>query len=493
MNRQFALQEFKQELELFLANNSQELFGILQLIPDFNLKSYPIYLGQEMMEIVGDLLETYTLSGLDSETKNTEKVVPQLFPTPNDRSLAEKIDNRSKSPENAEHLWQYQQIFNCQPANHSESYCQKILVEDGCQIIGASVRGKSHKHKGTNRDDWLEFTSTDNWQIIALADGAGSKMFSRLGAKISCQTALESLAQNLAKHKLESRSDRNSLKSSDRDIALVYQFIAEAVSAAYKAVVVKAEELEDSVTYFKVLGDRRLELSDLAATLLITVRTTIIIDDREYSFVFSHQIGDGTIAAISEQNSLHLLGEPDIGDYAGQTSFLTSSDRSNPNFVRGNVRTFLGKLKTLMVMSDGVSDDYFPNSTKIGNLYGDLVLNQILPLTDTQRQASHITLEQSTDILQNYADFCCQHQVLTAEGAKDFPVAYLDKYAQFLGMSEVELIASPLLAMGAKANPVGEIYRSPENACPAARLRNWLDAYYRRGSFDDRTLVVLYQ
>lgn len=494
MSKQPTLQDFKLELQLFFEKNSQELLAIFQLISDFNAKSYPIDLGKELMDIIGSFLATYEIPNLKSETNQRAESAIKLFPVNTDKSSLEKIDNKSKKAQNSESLWKYKPISNAQPKNHSETYFQKIIADDNnWQLIGASVRGKSHKHKGTNRDDWFEFTTSGKWQIITVADGAGSKVFSRLGAKISCKAAVKKIEQLLENHQLQPCKKLEELKQNNReDVELIYQAIAQGVLAAYQAVNLKAEELQDSVTYYKALNNRRLELSDLAATLLIAIRTTIEIEGEEYSFIFSHQIGDGVIAAVSQQDNLHLLGLPDSGSYAGQTNFLTSGNKHDANFIRGNIKTFLGKLKTLMVMSDGVSDDYFPNSPKILSLYGDLVLNQIIPDSRIPERLPQICLDREQYIIEKQAEFCERHQVSTDKEVNSLTVAYLDKLAQLLEIREQESIASPLLAIAAKVNPIGKIYLS-NNVGSAERLRNWLDAYYRRGSFDDRTLVVLYQ
>ena len=59
-------------------------------------------------------------------------------------------------------------------------------------------------------------------------------------------------------------------------------------------------------------------------------------------------------------------------------------------------------------------------------------------------------------------------------------------YAEKLGMSVPRLaLSAPLLHAGRGEEPAGPASR-------AERLRDWLDAYQVRGSFDDRTLVVLH-
>ena len=63
--------------------------------------------------------------------------------------------------------------------------CSSDLVSD-LHMVAASRRGRSHAHEGTNRDDDFALMSLGkgNWQIAAVADGAGSSKFSRRASQI---------------------------------------------------------------------------------------------------------------------------------------------------------------------------------------------------------------------------------------------------------------------------------------------------------------------
>ena len=80
---------------------------------------------------------------------------------------------------------------------HTDFDTKECLTTDGMNIVGARVRGKKHKHEGTNCDDWFEFDNAGHWTIIAVADGAGSRKLSRIGSKASCQAAVEFLKDKL--------------------------------------------------------------------------------------------------------------------------------------------------------------------------------------------------------------------------------------------------------------------------------------------------------
>ena len=86
-------------------------------------------------------------------------------------------------------LWQYNPVPESEPEPFPE-YLTRFYKNDTVEIIGARVRGKKHKHEGTNCDDWFEFEVGTNATYIAVSDGAGSKKYSRIGAKCACKAAV---------------------------------------------------------------------------------------------------------------------------------------------------------------------------------------------------------------------------------------------------------------------------------------------------------------
>ena len=86
-------------------------------------------------------------------------------------------------------MWKYNPVPES-PEPFPEASCDSVS-ENGFEVIAATVRGKKHKHDGTNCDDFYAFEIFDNAVIAAVADGAGSKLFSRIGAKASCEAVVK--------------------------------------------------------------------------------------------------------------------------------------------------------------------------------------------------------------------------------------------------------------------------------------------------------------
>lgn len=447
----------------------------------------------------------------DNTLNQTSEEITTKIPTQHSPSSEGKQIASSPQPESkfVRPQWRYLPLPEDQPDKHEEFDFRSNRSPEGLKLIGARVRGKGHKQEGTNCDDWFEFSVTGNWTIIAVSDGAGSKKFSRVGAKASCQAAVKQLIDDLESHNLSARRTlaelANDLRRSDnwdfvgKDINLVQNALHNAMNFAYKEVEKEANKRQKYTDYYKALGNRDLDIKDISATLLLAVHTTITVGETSYNIVLTCQVGDGMLAAISQENKLQLLGKPDTGEYGGQTEFLTSKKVLEKNNLLQKTFVFPGKLKALMLMTDGVADDYFPNDPGMLELYGDLILNQIISLSQSDNSEIEGQLKNtrlsSIDLVEKVRDKFQEEieRVLPNESPepKTVCISSIANYASELGKSIPEVVASnALLAAGVMKEQMCEHAR---NMKPEEKLKIWLDSYYRRGSFDDRTLVVLYR
>ena len=435
---------------------------------------------------------------------------------PENTEPKDATENTPAAPENPPvsiAQWNYLPIPEDEPERHDEAYSQSEISPEGLKLIGARVRGKMHKHNGTNCDDWFEFAVSGNCTIIAVSDGAGSKKFSRVGAKIACQTAVRYLSERLQSLKVPPKSSKEALIADlQRDeqwifhgkgIDCIQQKLHKAMELAHQAVAQKADECKEQTSYFIALNKgyaveagRRPEIKDFACTLLLAVHTTVQVADTEYNLVLSCQVGDGTIAAISAEGTVSILSKADSGEYAGQTDFITSKSAIAQENLTSKVSVFAGHLKTLMVMTDGVADDYFPSNPGMLELYGNLALDRILPLPqpkdeEIERELSETELTSRGKVREVLEKFHLPEQVMTENGLVEMNISDLSHYAQVLGRSSSDVANNPvLLWTGANVIPIDDNYQNKSNA---EKLETWLNFYYRRGSFDDRTLVILYR
>jgi hypothetical protein len=326
--------------------------------------------------------------------------------------------------------------------------------------------------------------------VIAVSDGAGSRKFSRIGARASCEEAAKYLTTHLEhlpvrpRPTLEDGFDRRHEDGSfaDTELEYVQRFLHEAMVMAYNAVEQKFQARADDPVYEKLLG-RKLDLNDLSATLLLAVHRTVKVGRVDQSLVMTCQIGDGMLAAIAPDGGIRTLAQPDSGEFSGETDFLTSRKKLEPAALRPKTFVLLQPLRALMVMTDGVADDYFPADPGMARLYADLVLNGILfPPRDHTGSKTQLTFDPADGRLDQ------EVEIVAETGSLRVKLRSAELYACTLGVPLDQLVAqTELLWAGTAATPL--IAAGP----PDKRLQTWLDSYHVRGSFDDRTLVVLHR
>lgn len=196
------------------------------------------------------------------------------------------------------------------------------------QVIGASVKGTSHIKLGTNCQDWHGYKPIKNRGVIAaVADGLGSAKKSDDGARVSVESAIDTLAQSL---------DKTIPLNSDEWKDLIFQSFANA-----------RLNLERKAT------DDGFSVRDYGATLIVGV----IVDNW---LVIGH-IGDGAVVALFDDDSLDVISLPQRGEFANETTPITAPNALN------QVRFFSSQkaTKAIALLSDGlqsISIEYSTNT-----------------------------------------------------------------------------------------------------------------------------------
>ena len=253
-------------------------------------------------------------------------------------------------------------------------------------VLAASCRGRSHAHVGSFRDD--EFLvklaeSPEEWNVLAVADGAGSARYSRQGSKLACRAAVAYLTQYLNTEPYREKVEaglisplKEKLQDADNQGQSLYDFskLAQdskantdcwygAVWSAYTAINNECqkrleEKLEEKVTF-----------KDYNTTLLLTAFRRLEVDGAAYTLFLSYWVGDGAPAILKPNglDEVFLLGEVDAGEYAGQTRFL-SKDQVDPQVVGSRLRFACVKnFEALVMMTDGVSDPFFNSENDLSD------------------------------------------------------------------------------------------------------------------------------
>lgn len=376
-------------------------------------------------------------------------------------------------------MWKYNPVPES-PEPYPEASCSSAN-ESGFEVLGATVRGKKHKHDGTNCDDFYAFEIFEDTVIAAAADGAGSKLFSRIGAKAACEAVIKYIKARLSAIKRDNPNyiEILSLPLDNADFGAMCGQIAAMLRDSYAeafAAVEAAYEKRKDYPEFEEAAGRKPELKDFSCTLLASVIIPVETSNGREYLTASIQLGDGMIAAIYEkaENPLILLGTADGGSFSGETEFLTSEQFRSPESLMSRTKIRRGKLTSLMLMTDGVADDYYPNNPQFLRLVLDLKLNNILDIAEPEL-ITDVTVPQPVEypwVNDGDVKYALQYtKNVLAETSMTLEQLWADKHTQ----KKASLASFDIVHDKDKAE----------------MLKIWLDNYVERGSFDDRTLLII--
>lgn len=426
----------------------------------------------------------------ESETKEISEDVPhEDYPAKklpdNDENITEENDVTNVTAS----LWKYFPV----PENEPEKFPEYLVKSENYgknSVTGARVRGKKHKHEGTNCDDWFETAASGDIIYIAVSDGAGSKKYSRIGAKEACRTVCgylkytfetEIMNKNILSNLSADLSDENCI-SVCRTLAGTVQ---NSIKKAYESVESAFYSRLPDPVYSDLLG-RPLNIRDFSSTLLVAV--VVPIENTENKkLVISCQIGDGMIALVNTnecfEKSVKLMGEADSGDFSGETDFLTSKSLIESDRLAVRTRLSIDSSDIMMIMTDGVADDYFPNESQMHRLYLDLLANGIIS-PDKCISSAGLTPNQF-EIIKKLPEPAVYPWV--NDNSIEIGLNYTKNICSKLNISLEGLWNERSVLPSARMQVKG----MPDDADSAERLKIWLDNYVERGSFDDRTLVIV--
>ncbi|MBW4497753.1 MAG: protein phosphatase 2C domain-containing protein [Oscillatoria princeps RMCB-10] len=193
----------------------------------------------------------------------------------------------------------------------------------GWKAIASSATGTSHKQGAIPCQDYGDYVTVEDIIVGAVADGAGSAKYSHIGAKLAVETALSYL-----KGWLKWLKDNHS--------NLQQPILQE------EALKVFNQTLGKVVATLKEKASNRYSLNDLACTLLVFVATP--------EWIAAMQVGDGFIVVSQQDSEYQLLFPPDKGEYANETTFVTSENAK----YQMRVRVLLGHYKFICASTDGL-------------------------------------------------------------------------------------------------------------------------------------------
>jgi hypothetical protein len=247
------------------------------------------------------------------------------------------------------------------PSNRQDAFAYPDQISQaqegvgGYRMIGASLRGKTHAHHGTFRDDAFALAATPHWSILAVADGAGTAPLARVGSNLAATRAAE--AARVAAPAAPSPEDLG-------------RAIWAGLKAAYQAIRDFASEQD-------------VPMSDLHTTLQLLIHWP----RDEGCLVGVAQIGDGIIVAEDVDGAFYPpLAEPDTDpEDSGRTLFLTSGPLRGW-MARAKVYQFEKPLSVVALMTDGLATDMEPYAERLPTALFEVLRQRVLCYPLHQRE-----------------------------------------------------------------------------------------------------------
>jgi serine/threonine protein phosphatase PrpC len=193
-------------------------------------------------------------------------------------------------------------------------------------VASATARGRGHiKHGVPCQDKVAEYVTNHSSGVfygVALADGAGSCKFSDKGAEFISNTILKKIQS-------EFKKTYDSKKLTE-------------ILTGY---------IEKELKLFS--EKKKINMKDLSSTLLFVVM-------KNNKFIIGH-IGDGVIGGLMNNGRIHVLSEPENGEFHNSTYFTTSKNNKHRlRIKKGTVKEIIG----FILMSDGTSESLYDHNEK---------------------------------------------------------------------------------------------------------------------------------
>lgn len=308
-----------------------------------NLLNYGLEYDNETETIKGDPTQSgdfkikmkFRVSGELEDSKLNEKQV-SLIINANPKSLWKDLP----STQTEDNYWKADNAQDFQPLGDKH-------------LVVASKRGRSHANVGSFRDDDFAFKNfpETGWNVVCVADGAGSATLARQGSKIACDGIIDFFTENLnaaSFSEFDSLIKEHHLGTGEDIQKKLNLFVYNKLGSA-------AFNVHQKLTDFALKTETNLK--DFHSTLIF-----VLFKKYEFGYaILSFGVGDCPIGLLNKDlTEIKLMNWLDVGEYGGGTRFITmpeifSSDKFGTRFGFKLVEDF----SYLMLMTDGIYDPKF--------------------------------------------------------------------------------------------------------------------------------------
>jgi hypothetical protein len=199
------------------------------------------------------------------------------------------------------------------------------LASEGWSLVFASRRGRLHAHRGEHREDAGALLRFSNGWVAAVADGAGSAAWSRLGSAIATHAIAHAIRERLAHGDAPTAQLLPALRDASMATHAAMRRFAEAVEIAPKA-----------------------------------LRTTLLVVARHGTQIGILQVGDGAMALRRTNGTLLHPYPAATGDFSGEVAHFLPDDGAVEQLVASADVLDAESIDAVLIASDGVEDPWYP-------------------------------------------------------------------------------------------------------------------------------------
>ena len=227
-------------------------------------------------------------------------------------------------------------------------------------LLLAARRGRLHAHRGEHREDAGAILTFAGGWCAAVADGAGSAKWSRIGSAIATHVVLHAVRDALAHGTAPASGLADALRN--------------AGGSAHAAM-------------------RRF--AELAGIARRDLRTTLLVAVAHAGQIATLQVGDGAIAVLDTAGRATLAHAGDSGDFSGEVTHFLPDDGAVERLVESYAARSARGVSAILVASDGVEDPWYPFARHAPSLMSQLLAG----VNDGNASAAGVTPSVRTPVL----------------------------------------------------------------------------------------------
>ena len=213
----------------------------------------------------------------------------------------------------------------------------------GWDVLFASRRGRLHAHRGEHREDAGTVLLCEHGWCAAVADGAGSAPYSRLGAAIAVHAVTHAL--------------RALLQAPPTPVGGTLP-----ATVLHAALLTAAGDVQRAMQAF----------ADRTGCAPRALRTTLLVAALHHGDIGLLQVGDGGIVWLHEDGRTSQPMQGDAGEFSGEVAHFLPDAGALARLQQSVLVQPAAGCAAVLLASDGVEDPWYPLPRHAAALYQQL-------------------------------------------------------------------------------------------------------------------------